>query len=372
MKKFTILGTVAGMAILGASVADAETHILIRRDTVMPIVFEDTLTLKSNHVGDRFCAKIDESLDLPWGTRFVGHVESIKPPHDGRAGFMDLRFDEIQLPDGERIRIAGAPVILSDRRIKRDRDGRLIAVRDDTDRENMVLGGALGGFVIGSAIKKPLEGALIGAIAGIFVAENDKRKNGDTIVQKGARMGLMVDETIDFRWRGDFRRDRAIEPDRPSRGRRGTYDPDDDVRRDPAPRRRGDDRRPDLPSRRELPPRREPPVENVVDVRYKDKSIAFDAKEAPFWDGDVMMVALRACSYPVGLKIEDGRANQFYVNSDEGTLRIQVGEKTAKWNGDDVELSRPIVERDGVIFVPQDALRLLRHDGFEFRGNPRG
>ena len=48
------------------SFAGAEGY-TIRRDAVIPIVFDDQLTIRTNHVGDRFTAHVDHDRDLPDG-----------------------------------------------------------------------------------------------------------------------------------------------------------------------------------------------------------------------------------------------------------------------------------------------------------------
>lgn len=356
---FVAVSMVALTTLSGVSAAAA--HIRIQRDTVIPIIFEDTLRLDRNRKGDVFYAKVDDGLDLPWGTRFVGRVVSIRNSARNRPGFMDLEFNELMLPDGHRERIAAIPVRLNSRYLRKDRDGRLIGMRDDRDREAKVAGGAVGGFLLGTAFKKPLEGFILGSIAGIISAESDRREDGDLVVKSGQRMGAMFDRTSDFEWRGEFRRYRArdleeearIDREFRERRERGDFGRDRDDRRDV-------DRRDD--ARRDY--------DDIV-LRYSRNTLRFDRNESPYRDGRTIMVPLRSTARQVGVEVETGRDSVSFLSSNEGTLRIETGRTEARWNGKSVQLERPVVERRGVIFVPLDAFLRLNREAIEIVGNRR-
>ena len=358
-----------------STIGGAVTHIRIQRDTVIPVVFEDTLRLDRNRKGDIFYARVDDGLDLPWGTRFVGHVISVRPPNSRRAGFMDLEFNYVEFPNGDREKVSAIPVHLDSKFIRKDRDGRMVAVIDDRERENKVLGGALGGLVLGSIFRKPAEGFIIGAIAGIIGAETDHRKDGDLVVDNGQRMGAMIDRSIELEWKGEFRRYRSRDLEEEARidrefrlrhNREGGNESSADPRRDD-PRR--DDPRRDDPRRDD--PRRDDQrrADGEIEIRFEKRTLTFDRNQMPFRNATVVMVPLQKAASQLNIEVDPGRNSQTYLTSSEGTLRIEIGSQEARWNGKPIRLDKAVEDRNGVLFVSIDVFDRLKGAPLQILGN---
>lgn len=180
-------------ALLLTTVARAD-DVTIRRDTVVPVVFNETIDGGKAKVGDGFTARVDGGRDLPPGAVLRGRIESIGK-RDGNKTFA-MRFNEVRLPDGGRYAIVAMPVALNSDLLKRAPDGRITAKRNDRKRETQVLGGLLGGLAVGSIFGKAKEGAILGTLIGAGVAIADKGSGQEVVVKKGQRYGAMFDQEV--------------------------------------------------------------------------------------------------------------------------------------------------------------------------------
>src|ERR1044072_1238963 len=179
------------------SVAD---EVRLQRDDVIPVVLLSELNLKTAKEGDYFKAEVNDTRMLPWGSRLEGVVNRVEPKHGSEPAFMDIEFTTIILPDGHRANFRGTPISLSKEFVTRDREGRWEA-KKGVKKDTVVLGGIAGGLILGTIVKKPFEGAIIGAILGVLGAETDKRvSDGAIVIPKGSTVGARVDEdlSIDF------------------------------------------------------------------------------------------------------------------------------------------------------------------------------
>src|SRR5689334_8362416 len=93
----------AALAVLQAAMA--QETIRLKRGLVIPVRFQDELSLRDSRVGDRFSAIVENDRDLPSGTVFEGRVSDIRRGSGDKAGYMDLDFESVLLPDGGSERI---------------------------------------------------------------------------------------------------------------------------------------------------------------------------------------------------------------------------------------------------------------------------
>ncbi|MGV3618807.1 MAG: copper amine oxidase N-terminal domain-containing protein [Fimbriimonas sp.] len=347
LRSFGLLG--AATVLLGVPAFSSAATLVLRRDTVLPVVFGDSLTVRENRTGDRFTVRVEDSSQAPRGTRLEGRIVAMRESRGGRPASMDLEFTDIVMPDGTRRALRAVPIPLNDANVSRDRDGRLVVRRDPRKTEKFAIGGALGGLVLGALGKKPVEGAIIGAIAGAVVGEASRKEDETTVVRRGQKMGALIDRDVRIEFR-DRDSDRWDDEDR---------DRDDDDRYDDRDRDRDRDRDDDRYDDRD---------ERIV-IEHADRELRFSDEEAPYREGNTIMVPLKRVADQLGLEVEDGRYKAIYVSGDKGSLRLEMDSSQARLNGKTTTLAHAVVDRDGVVYVPLDALAGLAKERITANGN---
>jgi hypothetical protein len=334
-----LTATVLVGAISASALAQSGNN-TIRRNTVIPIIFEQEIHLRNNRVGDTFVVRVDESRDLPRNSRIEGRIVRLDRGNKDRAGFVDVEFNNLLLPDGRRTRVQATPVPLNARFIQRDRDGRLTASKHD-DRDKYVLSSTVGGLILGSLVKKPFEGAVIGALAGVVLAETNKRDT-DVAVRRGAKMGALFQRDVSFTYNGpwDARHDDRYDPrydDRYDPRRDDRYDPRRDDRYDP----RNDDRYNGGYNGRGI----------VVELDRRE--LSFSRNEEPYRQGNVVMVPVERMARHLGLSSESmANGRVVFVEDRNNSLRLENGSREYRLNGRRGNLSQAIATRNGVLFAP--------------------
>jgi hypothetical protein len=345
---------------------------------VIPVVFEDSLTMRNTRTGDRFFARVDDTRYLPAGTRMEGRVEGIREARGREPGMMDLQFTELVMPDGQRHRINALPVPLTDRYVNRDREGRFTVKNEVKKKEGMVLGGMIGGFILGSIFQKGLEGTVIGAIAGIVLAENDRSNDGNTVITKGQRMGALINRDVNFDWRSNGRRE--DEWDRRDDGRRedrrdDRWDNRDDRRNDERrnDERRNDDRREDdrwsQGERRD--DRRDDRYDRDTRIVFGIRDVTFPDRQRPFSEQGTLMVPLESASKQMNMRVsrDETRTDRYiFIDGTEGYLQVELGSREARLNGRRVTMPQAPVERDRVLYVPLEMLAQISRETVYLNG----
>ncbi len=312
----------------------------IRPDSVLSLVMEGQLTMGRNRAGDGFVARVESNRDVPRGSQLRGRVLTVRRADENRPGYMDLEFSELILPDGTHQDVVAVPVRLGDVRSDRDRnrDGRFYASAPKGKKETAVLGGAVAGFALGSLFKKQLEGAIIGTLAGIVVAESDKSAQSDVVLSKGDRFGARFDQRVSFDYVPQRNADR------------------EDLNRDRETRRG----RPDENSTRS--DSEESRTRNIS-VLFGDQTLKFGADEQPFRAGSQVMLPLDRTASQLGLEVEVSRSRFIYLDGELGTLRLEKGTSDYRWNGRKGSLATALIERGGIVYVPMDAFTPLLKNG---------
>jgi hypothetical protein len=335
--------------------------LVLRRDTVLPVVFVDPLTVRENRSGDRFTVRVDDTPEVPRGTRLEGRVVSIRAARDRQPASMDLEFTEIVLPDGTHRSLRAVPIPFNDATVSRDRDGRVVVRRDSKKTQDYAIGGAVGGLILGALGKKPVEGAILGAIAGAVVGEASRKEDEGTVVRRGQKMGALIerDVRVEFNDRGDRYDDRDLDDrDRDDRDWDDRYgnDRDRDGRYDDRNRDRDRDRRDD---------------DRIV-IEQGRRELRFSQDEQPYRLGETVMVPLKRAADQLDLEVEDGRYKAIYVSGENGSLRLERDSREARINGRALTLERAVVEKEGVLYVPLDALAKLSSESITADGNRIG
>lgn len=337
---WAILGAATILAAPALSAADIDIH----RDTIVPVRFNEDLTIRDNRPGDHFTADVDDNPDLPPGTRLEGRVVNMKPPRGDRPATMDLEFTDVILPGGERARIEAVPLPMDNEYVYR-RGGRFYAKSDIHQRRADVLGGFLGGLIVGKIFHRPITGAILGTVVGAIAADNQAAHDTNVVVYRGEKLGAL------------FNRDLYIEEDDPADrpARDDHYDRDDYGRRGDS-----DDR---------------PPVDNRarddrdIDVVYEDHDVRYTDREHPYWDGDEVMVPLQRTADQLKLDVDRTNAQAIYIEGDDFSLRLEQDSRNFRLNGHHGTLSKAVVEKDGVLYVPVEVFATFRHERLTVNGN---
>src|SRR2546421_725428 len=101
-----------GIALLAAlaPLAQADQHIDIEKNRVVPVILDNKLSVRDSRRGDHFTATVADDYDLPNGTKFYGRVLDVHKRTDIQPPYIEVEFDRLRLPDGTREDIKAQPV----------------------------------------------------------------------------------------------------------------------------------------------------------------------------------------------------------------------------------------------------------------------
>ncbi len=323
----------------------AET-IRIPAGTVLKVVFEQSLGLERNREGDRFRARVKDDRDLE-GAVLEGRVVRVVPNEGRRKGFLELEFDRLTVPGGPTTRVQALPVRWNEKDLRRQPDGRF-ASKTPISRDRYVAGGMLGGLVLGALLDKPFEGAFLGSLAGILLAETDDNKSGELVVRRGETYGAYFEKraVIDL---GDPRdRDRRVADDRwEDRDRSAAGDRERDLGRG------GEEPR-------------------SIAVLLDGKELRYEEDLTPYERDGVVMVPLDATARQLGLTVDrvprtDGR-DLLLIEGERGLMRLNLGLNTYRVNGETLPLRRNPEIRRGVLYVPIEIFEPMAEGKLEAAG----
>ena len=344
MKNLRLSTGFAGFAVLAAlpCVSAANTYVLHRND-VIPIVFNDKLTVSGNRPGDVFTVRVTDTGQLPRGSELVGRIDRIHPASGRRPASMDMRLTQILLPDNSRVDLDSAPMPLDDRYITRTGDGRMVAKQDVRQQQNDVLGGAIGGFIVGSLFHRRVTGLIIGTMIGISAAESERAKDSNVVVNAGDKAGALINHEVVI----DFR-----EP----QSRYGINEGLDRPMADPIRGFQGE---------RAVGP---------INMQFRNKDLVFPGDARPYRIGKVIMVPLEPAAGQMALDVDRRRDRTIYVDGPDSNIRLTINSRQARLDGKRFDLPRSVLEINGVIYVPLDALLPVLKDalfvnGAKFVGN---
>ena len=316
-----------GMALTLArgAMADGPT---LRKDDVVPVVMMQDLKLSQVQVGDSFSAKVADSSYLPDGTILDGRITKVVPNQGNKAGYFDLAFTDVQVPGEGPSPLDATPIPLNSKDVKRGPDGRFVAPHGIT-KEQAVAGGAIGGLLIGSLMKKPFEGAFVGTLLGIVVGESNQGAN-DMVLAKGTKLGALVngDVTLDLSTAAN------ANDQTPLLDRGAASDQN-----------------------------------RAYDVKYKDQQLNFPKDQQPYWAGDVLMVPLDWTAQQMNLQVErasDGPG--IFVEDGDSVARIEMDSRDLTMDGHRQELPRGVVKKGDHTYAPIDLFGVLKNGQITVNG----
>lgn len=344
-----IIGLAALSSVVQANVIE------VRRNTVVEAVADQTWSLKDNRRGDNVSVTVNDGLDLPKGTRIYGEIENIEPKYKDRPGSMVIRFDRLELPNRETVRINAVPVALNAKGISRDRDGRLVSDPKKVKSESYVVGGLVGGLLLGSLLKKPFEGAFVGTLAGIVLSESERANNNpDLVAKKGTKLGALFQDDVRYEVRngswgnGNGRwddRDRDRDRDRGDFGNgNGRWDDDRDRDRD-----------------------RDRNWDNDTEIRFDNRVLSFGRNEQPYRQGSTLMVPVAPMGRHLGLDTEI-RNDRVYIENRESSLRLFVDDKNFRFDGRSGQLNVAPTKKGNVVFVPLEVFATFSDKPITYNG----
>jgi len=317
------LGNLALLALFVVpGVANAADRIRIRDREVIAVKFDDAISTKTTHGGDRFSATVDGDRDLPDGTKLVGRVREIRQKDGDNPACAELEFTELVLPNGDRVDIHAYPISLDSKSVTKGKDGHLEAKKGPR-RDQVVLGAAAGGLLLGTIFHKPFEGTVLGALGGILVAETGSlNTNSDQIVQKGQKMGAGFDGQVYV----------------------------------------------DLDSRDSRSDSRDSQDSRDLRVEYKDHEVRFDRDVLPYRAGSSVMVPLDAMAKELGLDVTRSGDSIFYLEDEDNSLKLEQNVTDGRLNGRRISLPQAVVAKGGVIYVPIEAFAAIKRDSLSVNG----
>jgi hypothetical protein len=313
----------------------ADTY-LLRRDNVIPVVFKESLTIKDNRPGDTFTVKVVDTDQLPKGTELLGRIDRIHPARGNRPASMDLRFIQILLPDRSKVVLDAAPLPLDNKYITRTGDGRIVAKQDIRQQQNDILGGAIGGFIVGSIFHRRIAGTIIGTMIGVAAAESSHDKDSNVIVTAGDKCGALINQDV----RIDFE---DVPPPPPGRDQ--------------------------LDQGMANPATIQGPVDLSIRLNFRRHDLEFPRGSRPFYIGKNLMVPLGPMAKHLGLKVDRHGDRTIDVSSRDSHIHLSLNSRQAKLDDKRIDLPRTVMELKGSVFVPLDALTPLVKDGVLLNGS---
>jgi hypothetical protein len=186
-------------------VSTTDAHIVVPKDTVIPVVLDKSLSSATSKVGGTFYAHQEgtNASGFPEQTIFTGRVVSVSRASGKVAGQIGVNFVSAKLPDGSRIPITGRLTSLDESSVSTDADtGRLTGKSTSGKADSKFIAyGAGAGLVIGEVIgKKAFLGTLLGAAAGYFYGQKQAKPavGRDVQVAAGTAFGILLMQDAAF------------------------------------------------------------------------------------------------------------------------------------------------------------------------------
>ncbi|MFC4314323.1 glycine zipper 2TM domain-containing protein [Steroidobacter flavus] len=169
--------------------APVQVPVEVRAGTQLVVALASDVSTKTAKVGDRFEARLatalrsDDRLVAPEGARITGTITEVVSGSSqiGAVPALGLRFDQLELANGQQVAIRGELQQLGES-------------EKGTDAAK-IIGGAAAGAVIGHQIKHGTKGKVIGGIlggaAGALVAKNT---GAELQLQAGSQLTIVLEQ----------------------------------------------------------------------------------------------------------------------------------------------------------------------------------
>jgi len=176
--------------------------------TVIPVRLDTELSSNESRAGDKFTATIDSNdgvySNFPSGSKIEGRVVSATKQNGDKPGVLELQFDRVILPSGSADDLDGTLVSLSDKNLKKDAEGRIVATGKAKDNKGVYAGyGAGAGLIVGllgrdttkGTLTKAVLGGLLGFGAGALQQSQDKKPK-NVHLYEGTKFGVRLDNDL--------------------------------------------------------------------------------------------------------------------------------------------------------------------------------
>ncbi len=168
---------------------------------------ETRLDSKTARPSDRFTARVLVPVTdargrtlVPGSSLLEGHVVAAQRAQSRRrSGIIEVTFDQLTLPDGQRYKLLAnlAPASAEDRK-RFDVEGNIRPKGTNTKRTVAFIGGGAGaGALVGAVTAGALLGAGVGAGIGVFAVLLAKGK--EAVVEPGAKIGVELTQPLALR-----------------------------------------------------------------------------------------------------------------------------------------------------------------------------
>jgi hypothetical protein len=172
---------------------------VIAEDTVIPLTLNTRLSSYDAFVGEPFSALLDTNgenryLGLPKGTEAHGSVTFVKKQHGREPGVIELTFDYLVMPNGEKLEVVGRLTGLDAHSVLRKTNGATMS--RNTPQTGRVVFAGYGpgsGVIVGIHSKEALEEGSIGDL--IEASTSSKQRElqlGDVELKPGTGIGLRL------------------------------------------------------------------------------------------------------------------------------------------------------------------------------------
>ncbi len=175
------------------------------RGTNFEVVTTSTINSMSARVGDTFTASLDENLIIdskvviPSGSEMIGQITYVESAgRIGKNALMDIRFNSVKLPNGERVPI-NAKILTSDESgvLRGGKKSNIVLKATGTAAGSTAAGAVAGtsaGAILGSVAGGALFGTAVGGLVGVGYAMYRKGKN--IILPSGTKLGVTLEQPL--------------------------------------------------------------------------------------------------------------------------------------------------------------------------------
>ncbi len=179
---------------------DANTGpMTITAGTVLQVTLDDALSSDNSSHGDRFTATVSQTNSpLPSGSKVEGYVEEATPRNQNHPGMLELRFDRLDMPNGDSYPLRGSLIGLDDRSVIRH-GARMLARRSDANRAAFAGYGDGSGMIVGLMGHRPLNGTVLGALGAYGVGPVQRHQIHNVTLNPGAEFGVRLSSDLSIK-----------------------------------------------------------------------------------------------------------------------------------------------------------------------------
>lgn len=330
---------VAAALLVGSAPASAQGDVSVPAGTIIPVQLDDALTSNGSEKGDTFTATVqtegrESYAGIPEGSKVEGMVRDAQAKEGKNPGLLDLQFNHLVLPTGDRFKINGSLASLEGKDVTTTSDGRLVAKKSSKNKRMTYLGyGAGAGVIIGllggHGTGELLRDALIGAGLGYLAGSVNTSSTHDVVLQPGSDLGVLIDNKLVL---ASHTRENNPTPAPAARTTQVM---------------RADGLQPTAPS--------------AVGVMVGDESVAFDAAAQPMIVKGVLLVPAAPVMRTAGVPYKyDAARRSVIAEGPKGTVSIAIGSRIAVVNGAErVRLEAPAQIYRSTTYVPMRFLGVV-------------